>query len=141
MNNNLQVFMNQKKIAIDNSIVIDFTDDCHKQLKDFFDLSNNSYVLRHEIRYLSEKADIAINISQQIEIYILFKDFVYLDDDILSSKIVRRFVKKYPILASSYELISPMKLDFKNLNIVWDSLSFIYDAKQAAITLLITASI
>lgn len=141
MNNNLQVFMKQKKIAIANSIAIDFTDDCHKQLKDFFDLSNNSYVLGREVIYLSEKADITINISQQIEIYILFKDFVYLDDDILSSKIVRRFVKKYPILASSYELISPMKLDFKNLNIVWDSLSFIYDAKQAALTLLITASI
>lgn len=133
--------MKQKKIAIANSIAIDFTDDCHKQLKDFFDLSNNSYVLGREVIYLSEKADITINISQQIEIYILFKDFVYLDDDILSSKIVRRFVKKYPILASSYELISPMKLDFKNLNIVWDSLSFIYDAKQAALTLLITASI
>jgi len=48
------------------------------------------------------------------------------------------FIKKYPILASSYELINPMKLEFKNSNIVWDCLSFTYDAKQAAITLLIT---
>ena len=34
--NNLQVFMNQKKMVIDN-IVIDFMGDFSRQLKDFLD--------------------------------------------------------------------------------------------------------
>ena len=108
------------------------------KLKELFTLSGNSYVFDREITYLSEKANIIIVISHKIEIYIIFKDYVYLDNTILNSKIIRRFIKKYPIWASSYELINPMKLEFKNSNIVWDYLSFTYDAKQAAITLLIT---
>ena len=136
--NNLQVFMNQKKMVIDN-IVIDFMGDFSRQLKDFFSPLNNNYLFNEEITYLSEKANILITISHKIEIYITFKEYIYLDNTILDSKIVCRFIKKYPILASSYELINPMKLDFNNSNIVWDNLSFIYDAKQAAITLLIAA--
>ena len=108
------------------------------KLKELFTLSGNSYVFDRDITYLSEKANIIIVISHKIEIYIIFKDYVYLDNTILNSKIIRRSIKKYPIWASSYELINPMKLEFKNSNIVWDYLSFTYDAKQAAITLLIT---
>ena len=136
--NNLQVSMNHKRITIDNNIVIDFMEKFPNKLKELFTLSGNSYVFDREITYLSEKANIIIVISHKIEIYIIFKDYVYLDNTILNSKIIRRFIKKYPILASSYELINPMKLEFKNSNIVWDYLSFTYDAKQAAITLLIT---
>lgn len=135
--NNLQVSMNHKKIAIDN-IAIDFMEQFPNKLKDFFKFSGNSYVFDREITYLSKKANIIIVISHKIEIYIIFKDYVYLDNTILNSKIVRRFLKKYPILASSYELINPMKLEFKNSNIVWDYLSFTYDSKQAATILLIT---
>ena len=135
--NNLQVSMNHKKIAIDN-IAIDFMEQFPNKLKDFFTFSGNSYVFDREITYLSEKANIIIVICHKIEIYIIFKDYVYLDNTMLNLKIVRRFLKKYPILASSYELINPMKLEFKNSNIVWDYLSFTYDAKQAAIILLIT---
>ena len=135
--NNLQVFMNQKKMVIDN-IVIDFMGYFSRQLKDFFRPLNNKHLFNEEITYLSEKANILITISHKIEIYITFKEYIYLDNTILDSKIVRRFIKKYPILASSYELINPMKLEFKNSNIVWDYLSFTYDAKQAAIILLIT---
>lgn len=136
--NNLQVSMNHKRITIDNNIAIDFTEKFLNKLKEFFTFSRNSYVFDRDITYLSEKANIIIVISHKIEIYIIFKDYVYLDNTILNSKIVRRFIKKYPILASSYELISPMKLEFKNSNVVWDYLSFTYDAKQVAITLLIT---
>ncbi len=136
--NNLQVSMNHKRIMIDNNIAIDFMEQFPNKLKEFFTFSGNSYVFDREITYLSEKANIIIVISHKIEIYIIFKDYVYLDNTILNSKIVHRFIKKYPILASSYELISPMKLEFKNSNVVWDYLSFTYDAKQAAITLLIT---
>ena len=110
--NNLQVSMNHKKIAIDN-IAIDFMEQFPNKLKEFFTFSGNSYVFDREITYLSEKANIIIVISHKIEIYIIFKDYVYLDNTILNSKIVHRFIKKYPILASSYELISPMKLEFK----------------------------
>ena len=136
--NNLQVSMNHKRITIDNNIAIDFTEKFLNKLKEFFTFSRNSYVFDRDITYLSEKANIIIVISYKIDIYIIFKDYVYLDNTILNSKIVRRFIKKYPILASSYELISPMKLEFKNSNVVWDYLSFTYDAKQVAITLLIT---
>ena len=135
--NNLQVFMNQKKMVIDN-IVIDFMGDFSRQLKDFFRPLNNKHLFNEEITYLSEKANILITTSHKIEIYITFKEYIYLDNTILNSNIVRRFIKKYPILSSSYELINPMKLEFKNSNIVWDYLSFTYDAKQAAIILLIT---
>ena len=130
--------MNHKRIAIDNNIAIDFKENFPNKLKEFFILFRNSYVFDREITYLSGKANIIIVISHKIEIYIIFKDYVYLDNTILNSKIVCRFIKKYPILASSYELINPMKLEFKNSNIVWDRLSFTYDAKQAVITLLIT---
>ena len=99
---------------------------------------NNKHLFNEEITYLSEKANILITTSHKIEIYITFKEYIYLDNTILNSNIVRRFIKKYPILSSSYELINPMKLEFKNSNIVWDYLSFTYDAKQAAIILLIT---
>ena len=136
--NNLQVSMNHKRITIDNNIAIDFTEKFLNKLKEFFTFSRNSYVFDRDITYLSEKANIIIVISYKIDIYIIFKDYVYLDNTIVNSKIVSRFIKKYPILASSYELINPMKLEFKNSNIVWDYLSFTYDAKQAAITLLIT---
>ena len=136
--NNLQVSMNHKIITIDNNIAIDFTTKFLTKFKEFVTFSRHSYVFDRDITYLSEKANIIIVISHKIDIYIIFKDYVYLDNTILNSKIVRRFIKKYPILASSYELINPMKLEFKNSNIVWDYLSFTYDAKQAAITLLIT---
>ena len=127
--NNLQVSMNHKIITIDNNIAIDFTEKFLNKLKEFFTFSRNCYVFDRDITYLSEKANIIIVISHKIDIYIIFKDYVYLDNTILNSKIVRRFIKKYPILASSYELINPMKLEFKNSNIVWDYLSFTYDAK------------
>ena len=136
--NNLQVSMNHKRIAIDNNIAIDFMEEFPNKLDEFFTLSGNNYVFDRESTYLSEKANIKIVISHKIEIYIIFKDYVYLDNTMLNLKIVRRFIKKYPILSSSYELINPMKLEFKNSNIVWDYLSFTYDAKQAAIILLIT---
>ena len=104
--NNLQVSMNHKRIAIDNNIAIDFMEKFPNKLDEFFTLSGNSYVFDREITYLSEKANIIIVISYKIDIYIIFKDYVYLDNTILNSNIVRRFIKKYPILSSSYELIT-----------------------------------
>ena len=104
--NNLQVSMNHKRIAIDNNIAIDFMEKFPNKLDEFFTLSGNSYVFDREITYLSEKANIIIVISYKIDIYIIFKDYVYLDNTILNSNIVRRFIKKYPILSSSYELIN-----------------------------------
>ena len=91
--NNLQVSMNHKIITIDNNIAIDFTEKFLNKLKEFFTFSRNSYVFDRDITYLSEKANIIIVISHKIDIYIIFKDYVYLDNTILNSKIVRRFIK------------------------------------------------
>ena len=136
--NNLQILMSKKEIAIDNSILINFHGNYIEELDRYFKWENGGYVFDRHVTYLSKQADISIHISKQIKINILFRDYIYLDENIADAKIIHRFMRKYPVFASGYKATSPVELSFNNSEVVWESFNFIYDAKQASISLSIT---
>ncbi|ENX22057.1 hypothetical protein F892_01297 [Acinetobacter vivianii] len=87
--------------------------------------------------YLSDKVCVKILYEQERAIYILFNTPEFFDANLLHSKILKRFKKKYKFNDEDFIVIHPARVVLKQDKTKWNKVEFTYDPKQGDISLIL----
>ena len=87
------------------------------------------------MKYLSDKIVFIVSKLQLNHIYILFNKPEFFDDNLLNSKILKRFKKKYSFLDDDFIIEHPTKVILKEEKHSWSHIEFTYDPRQGDISM------
>ncbi|MCH7305029.1 hypothetical protein MMP74_11665 [Acinetobacter sp. NIPH 1869] len=87
--------------------------------------------------YLSDKVYVKILSEQERTIYILFNTPEFFEANLLHSKILKRFKKKYKFNDEDFIVIHPARVALKQDKTKWNKVEFTYDPKQGDISLIL----
>jgi len=128
---NLSVFFDRKIVKSDN-----FSLDVENESgKVNFNLGNEDDL--NNLIYLSDKVCVKIFYEQERAVYILFNTPEFFDVNLLHSKILKRFKKKYKFNDEDFIVIHPARVFLKHDKTKWNKVEFTYDPKQGDISLML----
>ena len=87
------------------------------------------------LKYLSDKIVFIVSKLQLNHIYILFNKPEFFDDNLLNSKILKRFKRKYSFLDDDFIIEHPTKAILKEEKHSWSHIEFTYDPRQGDISM------
>ncbi|OEY92943.1 hypothetical protein BJD20_06280 [Acinetobacter proteolyticus] len=87
--------------------------------------------------YLSSKVCLKILSGKERFICILFNTPEFFDANLLHSKILKRFKKKYKFNDEDFIVIHPTRVALKQDKTKWNKVEFTYDPKQGDISLIL----
>lgn len=127
-----KVVLDSKKILVDRN---ELNFEANILPVSLFEEDINSYKFRKtDLKYLSD--DIELMMSKSINtIHILFEKPEFFDDNLLKSKILKRFMKKYTLNDEDFIVEHPTKIILKNENHCWGEIIFSYDPRQGDISM------
>ncbi len=126
----LQILLNRTELKINN---ICFLFPNNEQDFSLFQFKDGKYVIDN-LTYLSETVELIVDLNKNI-ISILFDSPEFFSENLLSSKIINRFLKKYCLNDSDIVLEHPTRFKLKKTKTAWDEFIFYYDAHQGDISL------
>ncbi|OBY76074.1 hypothetical protein [Acinetobacter gyllenbergii] len=111
-----------------------------------FDVGNDRGMIRSNLVnkddldsliYLSGNVCVKILSEKERTIYILFNTSESFDANLLHSKILKRFKKKYKFNDEDFIVIHPARVALKQDKTKWNKVEFTYDPKQGDISLVL----
>lgn len=100
-----------------------------------FEEDFGSYKFRKiDLKYLSHDIELLISKSRNT-VCILFEKPEFFDDNLLKSKILKRFKRKYMLTDDDFIVEHPTKVLLKKEKHSWDEINFSYDSRQGDISM------
>ena len=100
-----------------------------------FEEDVSSYRFRKiDLKYLSDDIEFLISKSSNT-VYVLFEKPDFFDNNLLKSKILKRFKKKYVLTDEDFIVEHPTKVSLKKEKHNWDEINFSYDPRQGDISM------
>ncbi|MEB6667006.1 hypothetical protein MXM33_08165 [Acinetobacter vivianii] len=131
----VRFFLDEKIITIGESY-FDLSDfDFLKE--EFFNLKERGCYEFDSVIFLSNKVCVKILYEQERVVYILFNKPEFFDANLLHSKILKRFKKKYKFNDEDFIVIHPARIVLKQDKTKWNKVEFTYDPKQGDISLML----
>lgn len=96
-----------------------------------------SYHQFDDVIYLSDKVCVKIFYEQERVVYILFNTPEFFGVNLLHSKILKKFKKKYKFNDEDFIVIHPAKVVLKHDKTKWNKVEFTCDPKQGDISLML----
>lgn len=130
----LLILLEEKVLKV-NSLIINFDS------ADYVDLVKSNFLkdvesnLYSNLVYLSDGVDLKILIKKSFKIYILFNTPEFFDSNLLKSKILTRFKRKYNFSDQDFIVEHPALVILKPEKSEWNKVVFTYDPKQGDISL------
>lgn len=87
-----------------------------------------------QLIYLSDRVDLKVDL-QSSEIFVLFNTPEFFDDNLLYSKILKKFMKKYNLKDQDFIVKNTTELVLKPDRAKWEKVKFHYDPKLGDISL------
>lgn len=87
-----------------------------------------------DLKYLSDDIEFLISKSSNT-VYVLFEKSDFFDNNLLKSKILKRFKKKYVLTDDDFIVEHPTKVSLKKEKHSWDEIIFSYDPRQGDISM------
>ena len=87
-----------------------------------------------DLKYLSDDVELLISKSRNT-VCILFEKPEFIDNNLLKSKILKRFKKKYVLTDDDFIVEHPTIVSLKKKKHNWDEINFSYDPRQGDISM------
>lgn len=127
-----KVILDSKKILVDRdelNFVANFLP------VSLFEEDFGSYKFRKiDLKYLSHDIELLISKSRNA-VCILFEKPEFFDDNLLNSKILKRFKRKYVLTDDDFIVEHPTKVSLRKEKHNWDEIIFSYDPRQGDISM------
>lgn len=130
---NLNIFFD-RKILNGGNFFLDFESENYKE-KTASNLISESEL--DDLVYLSDRICVKIQSGQERSIYILFSTPEFFDFNLLHSKVLKRFKKKYNFCDEDFIVIHPTRIILKKEKTRWNKVEFTHDPKQGDISLML----
>lgn len=131
---NLQIILNETLLKIDN-LTIDLTDINSLNLFKKELINGNQCYFYNQLIYLSDMVDLKIFVKKENMIYVLFQTPEFFEKNLLNSKILKKFMKKYKLEYSDFDVEHPTRVILNKENHNWKLIEFTFDPKQGDISM------
>ena len=131
---NLQIILDEKILKIDN-LTIDLANINSLNFLKKESINGKQYYFYNQLIYLSDMVDLKVFLKTENMIYILFQTPEFFEKNLLNSKILKRFMKKYKLEHSNFDVEHPARVILNKENHNWRLIEFIYDPKQGDISM------
>ena len=131
---NLQIILDEKILKIDN-IIIDLANIHSLSFLKKESINGKQHYCYNQLIYLSDMVDLKVFLKTENMIHILFQTPEFFEKNLLHSKVLKRFMKKYKLEHSNFYVEHPTKVILNKENHKWNLVEFTYDPKQGDISM------